>query len=194
MENQEKPAENPQEIVQLSPKRERFCQEYIKDHNATEAAKRTKYSEKTAYSQGQRLLKDVEIQARIAQLEKPIIDKLGIDTEWVVSRSKEIVERCMQHVPVMVFDKEEKVYKQAKDEETGEGIYQFDAKGANGALALLAKHTGGFTEHIEHSGKMTVEGIPPKVPSSSLSPEQKESIRFLIKKLNEEKCKTQSKK
>lgn len=46
----------------LTDKRQRFVLEYLIDFNATRAAKDSGYSAKTAYSQGQRLLKDVEIQ------------------------------------------------------------------------------------------------------------------------------------
>lgn len=49
----------------ITPKKRLFVQEYIIDFNATQAAIRAGYSRKTAYSQGQRLLKDVEIQAKI---------------------------------------------------------------------------------------------------------------------------------
>ena len=52
----------------LTPKQEKFCVEYLVDLNATQAAIRAGYSEKTAYSQGQRLLKDVEIENRIREL------------------------------------------------------------------------------------------------------------------------------
>lgn len=45
----------------LNLKQCRFVQEYLIDLNATQAAIRAGYSEKTAYSQGQRLLKNVEI-------------------------------------------------------------------------------------------------------------------------------------
>lgn len=45
----------------LTRKRRRFIEEYLKDFNATQAAKRAGYSERTAYSQGSRLLKIVEI-------------------------------------------------------------------------------------------------------------------------------------
>ena len=61
----------------LSAKQKRFADEYLIDLNATQAAIRTGYSEKTAYSQGQRLLKHVEIKAyiddRMAQKEKELI-------------------------------------------------------------------------------------------------------------------------
>lgn len=45
----------------LTPKQQAFCDNYIVSHNATDAATRAGYSAKTAYSQGQRLLKHVEI-------------------------------------------------------------------------------------------------------------------------------------
>jgi phage terminase small subunit len=44
-----------------------FADYYIETANATESAKRAGYSEKTAYSQGQRLLKNVEISAYISE-------------------------------------------------------------------------------------------------------------------------------
>ena len=61
----------------LSGKQQRFADEYLIDMNATKAAIRSGYSEKTAYSQGQRLLKKVEIRAyieqRMAEKEKELI-------------------------------------------------------------------------------------------------------------------------
>lgn len=49
----------------LNRKQRQFCLEYVKCFNATEAAKRAGYSDSTAYSQGSRLLKDVEIKEYI---------------------------------------------------------------------------------------------------------------------------------
>ena len=51
----------------LTPKKRLFAEEYLIDLNATQAALRAGYSEKTAYSLGQRLLKDVEVQGLIAE-------------------------------------------------------------------------------------------------------------------------------
>ena len=50
---------------ELTEKQKVFVAEYLVDLNATQAAIRAKYAEKTAYSAGQRLLKDVEVQAAI---------------------------------------------------------------------------------------------------------------------------------
>ena len=44
-----------------------FADYYLETSNATESAKKAGYSEKTAYSQGQRLLKNVEVKAYIEE-------------------------------------------------------------------------------------------------------------------------------
>lgn len=49
-------------------KHEKFCNEYIKDMNATQAAIRAGYSEKTARSQGSTLLTNPNIKSRVAEL------------------------------------------------------------------------------------------------------------------------------
>lgn len=56
----------------FSPKQKRFITEYPKDMNATQAAIRAGYSPKTAYSQGQRLLKKAEIKKAIEDLIRSI--------------------------------------------------------------------------------------------------------------------------
>lgn len=65
----------------LNEKQKRFCDEYVIDYNATQSAIRAGYSEKTAYSIGQRMLKKVEIQKQIAELttEKKKENKSWID-------------------------------------------------------------------------------------------------------------------
>lgn len=52
----------------LNDKQRLFYKEYLVDSNATQAAIRAGYSKKTAYSQGQRLLKHVEGQEYMKEL------------------------------------------------------------------------------------------------------------------------------
>jgi phage terminase small subunit len=54
--------------VALNHKQKQFYKEWLIDANATQAAIRAGYSKKTAYSQGQRLLKNVEGQKYLAEL------------------------------------------------------------------------------------------------------------------------------
>lgn len=58
----------------MTPRQEKFCVEYLIDLNATQAAIRAGYSEKTAYSIGQRLLKNVEIKSRIKELQDKVFE------------------------------------------------------------------------------------------------------------------------
>lgn len=51
----------------LTDKQQAFVSEYLRCWNASEAARRAGYAEATAYSQGQRLLKNVEVVALIEQ-------------------------------------------------------------------------------------------------------------------------------
>lgn len=52
----------------LNDKQKRFAREYVIDLNATRAAIRAGYSEKTAKSQGQRLLTNVDVSEFIKEL------------------------------------------------------------------------------------------------------------------------------
>ena len=49
----------------MTDKQARFVAEYLVDCNATQAAIRAGYSKKTAYSIGQRLMRDPDIQGEI---------------------------------------------------------------------------------------------------------------------------------
>jgi phage terminase small subunit len=51
----------------LTGKQQRFVEEYLVSFNATQAALDAGYSARTAYSQGQRLLKNVEVKNRIEE-------------------------------------------------------------------------------------------------------------------------------
>lgn len=66
----------------LTPKQQAFCDNYIVSHNATDAAIKAGYSKKTAYSQGQRLLKHVEIKKYLqAVAEQAHTSKIATATE-----------------------------------------------------------------------------------------------------------------
>lgn len=63
-------------MAALANKRhEKFCHEYIKDMNATQAAIRTGYSEKTAKMQGSRLMTNDDIKARVKEIRDAYLDE-----------------------------------------------------------------------------------------------------------------------
>jgi len=67
--------------LKLTPKQQRFVDEYLIDLNATQAAVRAEYSAKTSASQGERLLRNVEIQSAItiAQQNRSIRTEISQD-------------------------------------------------------------------------------------------------------------------
>lgn len=62
---------------------ERFAREWVIDHNATRAAIASGYSEKTAESQGSRLLRNVKVREIIDRLEREVRERLDITKEKV---------------------------------------------------------------------------------------------------------------
>ena len=73
-------------MPQLTSKRVRFIEEYLIDSNATQAAVRAGYSPKTAYSQGQRLLKNVEVAAAIEFARAVLTERTGLSAEWAIRK------------------------------------------------------------------------------------------------------------
>lgn len=70
-------------VAKLNDKQKRFVDEYLVDLNATAAAKRAGYSEKTACEQGSRLLANVKVQAEIQKRKVELQNKLEITQERV---------------------------------------------------------------------------------------------------------------
>ncbi|POW55587.1 MULTISPECIES: terminase small subunit [Pantoea] len=74
----------------LTDKQEMFCREYLIDLNATQAAIRAGYSEKTSNEQGARLLANVSVQNRISELKAQRNDRIDVDADYVLKRLFEI--------------------------------------------------------------------------------------------------------
>lgn len=79
-------------MAKLTDKQELFAREYLSDLNATQAAKRAGYSDKTAYSIGQENLKKPEIQDRIAELKAERNERTQVNADYVLRRLVEIDE------------------------------------------------------------------------------------------------------
>ncbi|BEH73326.1 terminase small subunit [Edwardsiella tarda] len=77
-------------MAKLTDKQELFAREYLKDLNATQAAIRAGYSEKTARSIGNRLLTNVDMQNRLSELKSARNEQVSIDASYVLRRLTEI--------------------------------------------------------------------------------------------------------
>ena len=78
----------------LSPKRQRFVQEYLVDLNATQSAIRAGYREKSAGVQGARLLANAAVQAEIKVQQQERARRVGITQDRVLSELAAIAFAC----------------------------------------------------------------------------------------------------
>jgi len=74
----------------LNDKQEMFCREYLVDLNATQAAIRAGYSEKTANRIAAQLLSKLDIEKRIQELMNRRSERLDIDADYVLKRLVDI--------------------------------------------------------------------------------------------------------
>ncbi len=116
---------------ELTPKQAAFVQEYLIDLNATQAAIRAGYSEKTANEQGARLLANASIRASINAGQNKRAEKTELNAEWVLNRLQLIADTCM------------------KEDDRG----RIDSAGANKATELIGKHLAMFTDKTQLTGK-----------------------------------------
>ncbi len=138
----------------LTPKQERFVDEYLIDLNATQAAIRAGYSPKTARAIACENLAKPDIQEAIAKAKQARAEATKIDAEWVLKQAVELHLRCMQEIRPALHPK---TRRQLKDDD-GIALYVFNAAASNRALELIGKHiaVGAFKEHLEIGGEISL--------------------------------------
>lgn len=113
-------------MANLTPKQQRFVEEYLIDLNATQAAIRAGYSEKTAAVIGAENLIKPNIAKAIQEAQEKLSNKAQVTVEMVVqgllNEAKDLSEGSTQSARVS-------------------------------AWAHLGKHLGMFKDKIEHTGK-----------------------------------------
>ena len=82
-------------------KHERFCQAYLMDLNYTKAAIAAGYSERSAASQGSALMKKPEILARVRELRKERMERMGLDADFVLHELLDTYVKCKNPTPVL---------------------------------------------------------------------------------------------
>ena len=130
-------------MPKLTDKQSAFVREYLVDLNATQAAIRAGYSERTASRIGPQLLGKTWVREAIEKAQAKRARRVEVTQDYVLSNLVEVVERTMQRAPVL-----DRKGEQVTDEE-GRAVWTFDAKGANRALELLGKHLGIFTDKLK---------------------------------------------
>lgn len=156
----------------LSDQQERFCQEYVKDLNGTQAAIRAGYSEKSARSQASDLLTKPNIQKRVGSLQATvteanasIVDEIKKELRRIAFADPRAVSRWNQS-GVTMKDSSELTDDEAatimevseKVDQTG-GSLKIKQHSKLKALELLAKLEGAFVEKHEHEHRITLEEL-----------------------------------
>ena len=144
-------------MAELTDKQRKFVSEYLVDLNATQAAIRAGFSEKTAGSMAQKLVAKSHIQEAIKAAQAQREKRTLVTVDYVVSSLREVAERCLQKSPVTNAKG-----KQVQDEQ-GRDVWKFDSAGANRALELLGKHVNAFGERKEETPEDTPVAIEVRV-------------------------------
>lgn len=127
---------------QLTPKQQLFCEEYLCSLNATQAAIKAEYSEKTAEQLGYQLLQKTSVQKYIRQHKQDRANRTEITQDYVLKTIYETVERCRQVSPVLGKDGKQVMVETPDGQELP--AYVFDAKNVLKGCELLGKHLGIF--------------------------------------------------
>lgn len=130
-------------MAKMTAKMQRFCDEYLIDLNATQAAIRAGYSERTAYSIGQENLKKPEIKKYIEQRMAEKDTALIADQDEVLKYLTKVMRGQSQSEVIVV-------------EGCGDGCSEAramqkapDEKERLRAAELLGKRYGLYTEKVE---------------------------------------------
>ena len=157
----------------LRGKQQRFVEEYLKDLNATQAAIRSGYSEKTARDIGCENLTKPNIAKAIEEAQNKRQEQTQIDAAYVLKRLVEIdqmdvldiMDDQMKIRPVNEWPKVWRQYVvnlENLELSDGEGCFKkikWPDKVKN--LELLGKHVsvGAFKDRIEHSGQLEIQSL-----------------------------------
>ncbi len=133
-------------MAELTAKQQAFCEEYMIDLNATQAAIRAGYSENTASEIGYENLSKPQIGYKIAELKAERSARTEITADYVLSSLHKVAERCMQEEAV----------------EDGDGnpiAFKFEHAGANKSLELLGKNLGMFTDKVINTHQIDLSNL-----------------------------------
>tara|TARA_R110000796_G_scaffold73842_1_gene165859 strand:- start:6359 stop:6748 length:390 start_codon:yes stop_codon:yes gene_type:complete len=123
-------------MTELTEKQAIFCEEYVKDFNATRSAKAAGYSEQTARQTGHENLTKPYIKERINLLKAERMERLSVDKDKVVKELAKIgLSENGQEIPGFYIEMKDKIR----------------------ALELLGRHTNAFSEDDSGKGVIIVK-------------------------------------
>lgn len=162
----------------MTPKQELFVAEYRKDLNATAAARRAGYSKKTAHSQGERLLRNVEVAKAIKKITSKQLERAELTAERVLEEMRRLGFSNVQDlfdangdlIPIHKLTREQAACISSievimKNATAGDGkidrVLKVKVWDKRATLEMLAKHFALLTEQVEHSGSVNFRWLTP---------------------------------
>lgn len=145
----------------MTPKQKRFCDEYLIDLNATQAAIRAGYSVKTAQEQSSRLLSNVMVQEAISKAMAARSKRTGVNQDRVVlERAKIAFVKMTDAVDSNGRIREDATdddlaciesikYKESDNEFGGSVEREVKIGSKLKALELLGKHLGMWNDKLD---------------------------------------------
>ncbi len=131
-------------MPKLTAKQDRFVAEYLIDLNATQAAIRAGYSEKTAQMIGSENLSKPMIATAVAAAQAKRSERTEITQDYVLASIMETMERCKQAEPV-TYQNGNPVMIDTADGDIAPA-YKFDAAAVLKGAELLGRHLAMFTD------------------------------------------------
>ena len=152
-------------MAKLTPKQQLFVEEYLVDLNATQAAIRAGYSEKTSYAIGIENLKKPQIASAIQSAMEKRSDRTTVSQDKVVRELARIA--FVDPTKVLDFSRGTVLSNLTEDDraviagiKVKDGLYTTEREvkllDKLRALELLGKHLGMFTDNFNFKGMIPV--------------------------------------
>ena len=148
----------------MTKKQKRFCEEYLIDLNATQAAIRAGYSPETAYSIGQENLKEPELHTRISRAMAERSKRTGINADRVLTElakiafvnAADVIDASDATLREDAAPEDLAAIQSVKVKTFGEDGLEREIKMADKlkALELLGKHLGMFEDRLKVAAKV----------------------------------------
>lgn len=149
----------------MTPRQQRFVEEYLVDLNATQAAIRAGYSARTANREGARLLSNADIAAQIAARRQALSQTVEVTQERIVAEYARMAfydPASIAGEPITGPQDIANLPEEVRRAIVGwgwdkSGNFTLKLADKNAALTNLGRHLGMFTDKVEHSGKIELE-------------------------------------
>lgn len=186
----------------LTPKQQRFVEEYLVDLNATQAAIRAGYSKKGAEVQGCGLLRNPRVQAAVSVGREKQAKRTEINADWLLKRLADEAEADFADLydsngglkPVKDWPtiwRKGLIAGLETEELRGDGVAlgitrKVKLSDRMKRLELIGRHVnvGAFVDKHEHTGK----GGEPLMPAAATDREIAQRLAFLLLRADQAKA------